>query len=206
MSESARISLMGISLKTSILVWASTATESCAATCGGAFPSIIKFEWYPVDDPAYDGTTKQHHQCGLSDNAGKIGFLLGVARSLCARLSFPHPWQALLNEHNYGRPLDKSWRWGRYLSNSTVELMVGPGEAHAADGAQLLETNGYRDKGNTLTETVYYLRKDLSIKCYESDEHARAVNIAIVLMVAWPIVCRSWARTPTSSKQITVIC
>ena len=60
--------------------------------------------------------------------------------------------------------------------------------------------------GNTQTETVYYLRKDLSIKCYESDEHARAVNIAIVLMVAWPIVCRSWARTPTSSKQITVIC
>ena len=141
----------------------STATESCAATCGGAFPSIIKFEWYPVDDPAYDGTTKQHHKCGLSDNVYQINFLLGVARSLCARLSFPHPWQALLDEHNYGRPLDKSWRWGRYLSNSTVELMVGPGEAHAADGAQLLETNGYRDKGNTLTETyatAARIRKD----------------------------------------------
>ena len=50
--------------------------ENCAATCGGAFPSIIKFESYDVDDPAYDGTTKQHHKCGLSDNVYQINFCL----------------------------------------------------------------------------------------------------------------------------------
>ena len=60
----------------------STATESCAATCGGAFPSIIKFEWYPVDDLAYDGTTKQHHK--------------GVSPTTCTRSTSYSAWHAAL--------------------------------------------------------------------------------------------------------------
>jgi hypothetical protein len=41
--------------------------------------------------------------------------------------------------------------------------------------------------GLTQTENRYYLREDLSIVCYESDAHAEAVKVAIVLMVVWPI-------------------
>ena len=34
--------------------------------------------------------------------------------------------------------------------------------------------------GNTPTETIYYMREDLSIECYTSDAHKAATNVAIV--------------------------
>jgi hypothetical protein len=41
--------------------------------------------------------------------------------------------------------------------------------------------------GSTQTEKIYYMREDLSIECYTSDAHKAAVDVAIVLMVVWPI-------------------
>ena len=49
--------------------------------------------------------------------------------------------------------------------------------------------------GNTPTETIYYMREDLSIVCiesaetiyYESAAHKEVVEVAIVLLILWPI-------------------
>ena len=41
--------------------------------------------------------------------------------------------------------------------------------------------------GNTPTETIYYMREDLSIECYKSAAHTEVEEVAIVLLILWPI-------------------
>ena len=41
--------------------------------------------------------------------------------------------------------------------------------------------------GNTPTETIYYMREDLSIECDKSAAHKEVVEVAIVLLILWPI-------------------
>ena len=136
---------------------AASDAEQCGAECGDDFQSIIKYAWYASDED-YDspGKSDVYHKSGLSDDLQKISFHLGVARSLCARLYFPKPWQMLdVQLHNHGRPLERTWGWERYFSFPTKysELLVGPGDEHKVGGSHALETNTYRDEGSTLAET-----------------------------------------------------
>ena len=41
--------------------------------------------------------------------------------------------------------------------------------------------------GNTPTEPIDYMREDLSIECYKSAAHKEVVEVAIVLLILWPI-------------------
>jgi len=52
---------------------------------------------------------------GLSNRSNVITALQALAGSLCASLAIPPPWQLLSLQHNYGRALNASVKWGRYF-------------------------------------------------------------------------------------------
>lgn len=91
------------------------AANACGQRCHFNFSSLLAYQagetLHPLKRP------KHVTPAGLGDRGFAIKRLLAVSESVCARLAFPPPWQALDDDkHNGGRPLQHYWKWHRYFT------------------------------------------------------------------------------------------
>ena len=91
------------------------AANACGQRCRFNFSSVLA---YQAGEELHPQTRPEHvRPAGLGDRGFAIKRLLAVSESVCARLAFPPPWQALDDDkHNGGRTLQHHWTWRRYFT------------------------------------------------------------------------------------------